>query len=65
MSSLPQIDPKAELSSQSQEKPTYEMPQLRRWGSVEVITQVGNTTPGEDTYPLGFFGGSVYPSGLD
>ena len=46
------------------EKKAYEMPQMRHWGNIETITQVGKTVPGTDTLPTGFeFGGSVHPGG--
>ncbi len=39
-------------------KKAYRPPTLTTWGNVVVLTQVGNTHPGNDC-----FGGSVYPPG--
>ena len=49
------------------ERREYRAPELRQWGSVADITQVGQSTPGDDTLPgdaKGKDGGSVYPDGL-
>jgi hypothetical protein len=65
MQSNPRTTSISETPSVSQKK-AYEMPQMRNWGNIEKITQVGLTTPGTDTLPSGFdddFGGSVTPGG--
>ena len=62
-----QSNPRTTLMSETlsvSEKKAYEMPQMRHWGNIETITQVGKTVPGTDTLPTGFeFGGSVHPGG--
>ena len=58
MQSNLRTNPISEMLSVSQKK-TYEIPQVRNWGNIETITQVGDTVPGTDLYPNGFFGGSV------
>jgi hypothetical protein len=40
------------------EKKKYEKPELKKWGTINDLTKVGNTHPGGDT-----FGGSVHPPG--
>ena len=46
----------------SSERKEYQSPQLKRWGTVADLTEVGTTNPGGDVKPSdgSAFGGSVY-----
>ena len=49
-------------------KKRYQVPQLKEWGTVAKLTQVGQTTAGNDVLPSSAQGqdeGSKYPRGLD
>jgi hypothetical protein len=58
----------ATQETKTAERREYHAPELRQWGSVADITQVGQTRPGDDVLPgdaKGKDGGSINPSGLD
>ena len=49
-------------------KKRYQVPQLKEWGTVAKLTQVGQTTAGNDVLPSSAQGqedGSKYPRGLN